>query len=1103
VWIFPATAVALPPGFGEADVVTGSTNLRGPTAVAYAPDGRTFVAEKNGRVRVVNPGEEDASTLIDLTDEVNSYSDRGMLGIAADTDFATNGYLYLLYTFELNPGDPDSDAAMVSKLTRVTVLPDNTLANPADPETVILGKDSDEPCPVPDNELDCITADYYWHTIGTVRSDPADGTLWLGSGDSHPSEVDTFSWRTYDPTSFAGKIIHIDRQGRGLPGHPFCPSETDLNKVCTKVYAMGFRNPFRFHLRPGKGPVVGDVGAESKEEVDFLVPGGNYGWPCYEGTVKPTSRSSHPVCVDLYSKEGTPEAALPPNWEYDHDNGASVTVGPIYDGDTYPSHYKGDLFVGDFVQGWIKRLEIDENDQVTEVHDFADVWMAGVDLEMHPSGDLSDVRFGYSPFPPSVTRYTYSGSTNSPPDVEASADPDTGAPPLLVQFTGSESSDPDNDELTFDWDFGDGSPHSDEPDPAHTYAALGEFTARLTVTDSVGNDSTKTVRINVTPNLAPVVEIESPADESQYQGGAAVTLQGAATDPEDGALTGASLEWTVLLHHNTHIHTLTAPSGEETSFTPVVDHDADSYYEIRLTATDSEGRDASQTIELRPETANLELASSPPGAPLAYVDRQEPAPFSHNTAVGYRAQITAPETFQRGGHTYRFVAWSDDGARSHGITVPEGSPQYTATYRRDDVETLVFEPVADTYVEDQSPDQSFGDGHQVRADNAPVRREAFLRFDVEGLGGRDVASVRLAARQLEENGAAFGGNVHAVESTSWQEDITWTSRPELGTTLASFGPAVYLRRYEVDLGASAVTEDGLLSLGMSSPEEDGSGWGSRESDSPPQLIVEVDKYACDDGVDDDGDGAADFPADLGCMAPTDGDENQAPAASIDASPVNGDAPLQVAFGSAGSVDPEGDDLTYAWDFGDGSPGSTEAAAQHLYTTPSTYTATLTVTDEHGESDTDSVKLNIASAAVEGGTSAPPLAPSTDVPQPSFEGVRVRGGAVRLSRGAAPIRLACSATAVGACTGRLRLVTRLRAGRGRAARTVRLGTARFSIRSGRRARMHVNVSRRGRRLLARHGELTTSALASARDDLLRKRTTRATLVLKQPAGSPRR
>jgi PKD repeat protein/glucose/arabinose dehydrogenase len=1100
VGIVPASAMALPPGFGEADVVAGSLDLDGPTAVAYAPDGRTFLTEKSGRLLVVAPGGDTATTLLDLSDKVNEFSDRGLLGIAADTDFESNGYLYLLYTLELNPLDPDSDEPMVSRLTRVTVRPDNTLALPAgssDPETVILGKDSSEPCPEPDNTLDCITADYYWHTIGTVRSDPTDGTLWLGNGDSHGFGVDELSWRTYDPNSFAGKIIHIDREGRGLPNHPFCPDDTNLDHVCTKIYATGFRNPFRFHLRPGKGPVVGDVGFESKEEVDFVEPGRNYGWPCYEGTDKPASRSSDPVCQDLYAKEGTPQAAAPPSWEYDHGEGAAVAVGPVYDGLSYPAHFRGDLFVGDFVQGWIKRLEIGEDDRVTGVHDFSSEWFAGVDLEMHPSGDLSYVRFGFPGSPASVSRYTYSGSMNSPPDVEARAEPDTGAPPLLVQFTGSGSSDPDGDDLTFHWDFGDGSPDSEEADPAHTYTSEGTYTARVTVTDSEGSDSSDTVRITVTENSAPTAVIESPADESLYRDGAPVTLTGGGSDPEDGELIGDSLHWSVLLHHNTHVHTLTADDGEETSFTPLRDHDADSFYEIRLTATDSGGRESTHTIELRPETSDLELSSSPPGAPLAYEDVQAPAPFSRDAAVGYRPRLTAPDTFQRGGRTYRFVAWSDGGTRTHQIEVPEGSPQYTATYRRDDVETLVFEPVADTYVEDQSPDQGFGDALQVRVVNAPVHREAFLKFDVEGLGGRDVVGARLVARQLEENGAAFGGSVHAVDSTSWGEGITWNSRPELGTALASFGAAVSLRRYEVDLGASAVTEDGLLSLGMSSPEEDGSGWGSRESDSPAQLIVEVESHACSDGEDDDGDGVADFPADLGCMSPMDGDENQAPAAAIDATPVTGDAPLQVAYGAAGSVDPEADELSYDWDFGDGSAGSTEPAVLHLYATPGTYTATLTVTDEHGGSASDSVQIAVASA-VHGGTPTP----STVVPQPSFEGVRIRGGGVRLSRDAAPIRLACSPTAVGQCTGTLQLVTRLQAGR-RAARTaVGLGTVRFSIRSGKSARVRVKVSPRGRRLLARHGRLTTSGQAIAHDDLLRKRSTRASLVLMRPAPSRR-
>ncbi len=306
----PAAATTLPGGFAEADLSSGYLNS--PTAVAFAPDGRQFITEKSGRVRVVAANGTVVSTpLLDIRAKVNSYSDRGMLGIATDKDFATNGYLYLLYVYELNPMAQDTDAPMVSRLTRVTVKPDNTLVNPSNPETTILGKDVSGPCPQPDNLRDCIPADYKWHTIGTVRSDPVDGTLWVGNGDTHPHSVNSTSYRPYDEQSLAGKIIHIDRQGRGLAGHPFCASDANLDHTCTKIYAKGFRNPFRFTLRPGKGPVVGDVGASDREELDLVKPGQNYGWPCYEGSVRTPLYRSQSRCLEEYAKEGTAGAATP------------------------------------------------------------------------------------------------------------------------------------------------------------------------------------------------------------------------------------------------------------------------------------------------------------------------------------------------------------------------------------------------------------------------------------------------------------------------------------------------------------------------------------------------------------------------------------------------------------------------------------------------------------------------------------------------------------------------------------------------------------------------------------------------------------------------
>lgn len=678
----PASATVLPPGFGETTLV--GDGLSAPTAIDWAPDGRMFVAEKAGRVRVVTAdGTLLKSPLLDIADKVNSPSDRGLLGLAVDKDFASNGYLYLLYVFELNPLEPDSEAPMVSRLTRVTVNPDNTLENPADPETVVLGTQSERACPRPDNTVDCIPADFIWHVIGTVRSDPVDGTLWLGTGDSHsPTPIDELTYRPYDEHTFAGKLIHIDRNGHGLPNHPFCPDDVDLTHVCTKLYAKGFRNPFRFTLRPGKGPVVGDVGFNDQEEIDLVSAGENYGWPCYEGSIRTPLYRTEPRCQQEYAKEGTSDAVAPPAWSYARGEGAAVVAGPTYEGPNYPSGYAGKIFVGDYVQGWVKLLTINSGDQVIAVEDFASGWPGGVDLKLMPNGDLAfaDIGFGSTS---SVGRFTYAEG-NLPPTPVASASPDSGDPPLTVQFSGSDSTDPEDDPLTYEWDFGDGSARSSEANPSHTYTDPGTFQARLTVDDGHQRNPNVAVTVQVGPNLSPTAEILAPAEESLYRNGEAVELAGRGDDAEDGSLAGAALSWNVLLHHGTHLHQVTSFEGVGGQFTPYVDHDADSYYEIILTATDSGGLTAEHRVRIRPKVIHLTLDSIPPGAPVRYSGEGPfSAPLTRTAAVGLRAIIEADPALVSNGRTYNFSHWSDGAPGKHLITVPAQDTTLTAVYESD------------------------------------------------------------------------------------------------------------------------------------------------------------------------------------------------------------------------------------------------------------------------------------------------------------------------------------------------------------------------------------------------------------------------------------
>jgi len=364
-----AAAMASPANTAEvADIVSRCADAR----VALVPQGGN-----TSMVGGATPDPDGAAILLSLR-RMNRIR-----ALSADSDFANNHYLYLLYVYQ--PAGASGNGARTSRLTRVTVNNDNT----ASAEVTILGSQGTPPCPTPSNTVDCIPADNDSHSIGTVRSD-TDGTLWLGSGDGADwSRVDPVALRTYDEQSFAGKIIHVDRNGMGLPGHAFCPTETDLTKVCTKLYAKGLRNPYRFNIRPGNGPIIGDVGWEEWEELDLVTgPGKNLGWPCYEGTARTSGYRDLAGCASQYANEGTPQAATPPNLTYAHslypDYSAAIIGGPQYpaSGGPYPSDYAGDVFYADYVHGYIKRVDVNGSGQVTGQQDFATGGPTWVDLEL-------------------------------------------------------------------------------------------------------------------------------------------------------------------------------------------------------------------------------------------------------------------------------------------------------------------------------------------------------------------------------------------------------------------------------------------------------------------------------------------------------------------------------------------------------------------------------------------------------------------------------------------------------------------------------------------------------------------------------------------------
>jgi glucose/arabinose dehydrogenase len=385
----PAPAGArttLPPGFAS-DTVASGFNL--PTTMAFLPDGRLLVAEKSGRVEMVKDGVVQPTPFADLSDHVNNYWDRGLVGMAVDPQFSTNGNVYFFYPYEdrstpdLDGSDPEGKGPKTGRLTRVTATGDV-----AGPETVILGSYVGPGCQGAPVKADCISLDFHGHSADSLHFG-ADGSLWMSLGDASSwDDATDDSLRALDIDEYNGKLLHVDRAGHGLAGNPFFNG--DATAIRSKVWAYGFRNPFRFSLRPGTDrPYVGDVGRDLVEEIDVATPGANFGWPCYEGAAHQPTFESKPACQALYAQG--PAAVKNALVAYDHNsNGAAVTMGPFTPSSSpFPAAYQGGFFFADYARNVIQYAATDTNDSLTQAPAaFAVDAPSPVDLTFGPDGSL-------------------------------------------------------------------------------------------------------------------------------------------------------------------------------------------------------------------------------------------------------------------------------------------------------------------------------------------------------------------------------------------------------------------------------------------------------------------------------------------------------------------------------------------------------------------------------------------------------------------------------------------------------------------------------------------------------------------------------------------
>jgi glucose/arabinose dehydrogenase len=627
-------APSLPPGFVVRDMPSGQSELL--TDFAYAPDGSYFTTGKNGRVAWVSADGATVRTLGTLP--VVTVQDLGLNGIAVASDYATSRTIYLARTLLVG-------GQWTMRLSAVPVV--GSTPTTLGVERVIwdLPTGSDA------------------HTITGIVAAP-DGTLWVTMGDAADFRfVDQAALRTLDVDTGYGKLLHIRPDGRGVVGNPFYDAAAP-SSWRSRVYASGFRSPFRLSLDPATGaPLVGDVGWNTWEEINLVRPGANYGWPCWEGDVQT------PGYRDLAGCAGKTNTA--PLYAYPHGPmGTSVTGGIVYTGSSYPEQYRGAYFFGDYASQRVYTLRYDNQGRVTrqpEANGFGVQNGLPVKFGAAENGDIV-----YADIAGSRLKRLVHLAGNRPPTAEAVITNDPASARSFT-FDASRSSDLDGGVLTYAWDFGDGT-RATGVRVTHAYAGTGTEarTARLTVTDAQGATGTTTLTV-VPGNRVPTLTLTAPPASERYVVGERVRLTATAID-EDGVL---PVTWSVVLVHCSggycHDHPGTSSTGDVYDV-PFEDHGDDTRLQITASATDRFGVRAEQIFLALPQLRTLTVTSTPPSP----VTVNGVARASAQVTAGARVSVSAPAV--AGDGVGLFAGWSDGQPRERLVVMPDADLTLTAAY---------------------------------------------------------------------------------------------------------------------------------------------------------------------------------------------------------------------------------------------------------------------------------------------------------------------------------------------------------------------------------------------------------------------------------------
>jgi glucose/arabinose dehydrogenase len=720
----PLTTIGLPSGF-IAEVVTDVNAVSG-TFAQNPKNGDTLLllVSKNGKVNAIEDpdnGSSKAIVILDLKDKMCTNNERGLQTITVHPNFEDNRYVYLFYNkFKegcfANSTEPES-AHPWNVVTRFAI----------DPETLMIDYDKRQEiwrgAPLHDGV----------HNGGAMTFGN-DGKLYIATGDSGTQN------NAQDFSTVHGKLIRLNDDGSTpndnrkytvhvatfslsssltmtplfLPRYSLAfTTENGYNayrcsrtegkvpvqnytsdSVCSEIYAIGLRNPFRISRDPNEKEKtrfsIHDVGASVYEELSYGGSdwaGANYGWKHYEGPCLRHSNQECPIPED-------PKLVEPFHY-YLHrkDNDGCVSGAAFVPEGVWPEKYK--FLFADFIWYQVYNLiEDPENECRTCIPPisrfknetfFETTRYPGegkneariVDMFFAPYNEtkaLYIVKYGNHD---TVIRIRYTGIYDEPPHANFTVSKHIVDLNEEIHLDGTWSNDPEGEEISFKWFFGDGG-RSTEEKPTHRYQEYGEYKVTLFVTDIFNQVQQKSMTITV--GNPPNASILSPTEGDEFYVGQVLHLKGNAIHLNGTAFEDSELKWEVRKHHDDHYHPfLGTTSGNNFDLHPAPEPEdfyasSNSYLEIILYATDDYGLTTKVSRTVQPELVSVGINTSPSGLKIRVDDVSTSGKIvswkNHNLHL-----IAENDPY------FQFMSWSDGVIeKNRSIALQRSDPVFQANY---------------------------------------------------------------------------------------------------------------------------------------------------------------------------------------------------------------------------------------------------------------------------------------------------------------------------------------------------------------------------------------------------------------------------------------